>query len=159
MHEKIGVSFEAEKWRSSSDIPLRIPISLGNSIKASQQHIMPYIKLATFIKQRFLYILLQYKSPRIPITTLLLTLQSQQDIIQWITNRNTITAITELSWLNYPHVFLLLSFFLLLLELAVVVVEYLVLGIIGSFGDVEGERKALEDVETAQGVVFAHVVE
>lgn len=39
------------------------------------------------------------------------------------------------------------------------VVEDLVLWVVSPLGDVEGEREAFEDVEAAEGVVLAHVVE
>lgn len=159
VHEKIGVSFEAEKRRSSSDVTLRKPICLSNSIKACQQHIMPNIKLSTFIKQRLFNILLQYKCPRISITTLLLTLQPQQNIIQRIADRDPITTVTKLPWFNYPHILLFISPLLLLLQLAVVVVEYFVLWVISSFGDVKGEGQTLKDVEAAERIVFSHVIE
>lgn len=50
MHEEVGVPLETKEGRGSSNIPLWIPIGLSNSVEAGQQHIVPYVKLAAFIK-------------------------------------------------------------------------------------------------------------
>lgn len=77
MDEKVGVSFEAKKGRSSSNVALGIPVCLHHSVKAGEQHIVPNIKLATFIEQWFLDVLLKYEGARIAITALLLAFQPQ----------------------------------------------------------------------------------
>lgn len=93
------------------------------------------------------------------ISTALLSLQPGQDIIERMANRDPMPPIAELPGLYDPDIAFLSSFFLVFLQLRVIIEEKLVLGVFYSLDDVEGERECLEDVHLASVVIGPHVVE
>lgn len=147
--------------RSCSNIPILIPVALFIPINARDQHIMPNIKLPLIVEHRPINILLHNVGLPIPIFMLLLMFNNSLDLIESLTNRNSISSVAELTRLNNPYIpnflsFIVLIFFWKFIFFIKIVQEFQVLGVFYAMLYMKSKGQILKHIFIHGFIIFLH---
>lgn len=161
---------DIELVRSCSDIAFLIPVSLEDSVELADHHIVADVKFPLFVKERSVDVELDDEGLFCTVLMLSLALHDGIKFIRLINDCDSVASIGQFSWLYYPNIphwssnshaiFLILFLFADDgLTFLVVTNKALILGILCTLFDVEGQGNNLEEISTDQFVVFFKVVE
>ena len=105
---------------------------------------MANVEFSIFVEQWLFDVLLDDESTRSAIVAFLPSFESDMHIIQRIAHANAVASIAVLPWFDNPHILLLTILLLKALETVVVGQEVLVLWVVETFDQVEGQRQGVE---------------